>query len=145
MCAGERSLAFAEARDDEGVAGKACARCISEPSVTNITTILGTENRPRSTRTPSHNHRRIRGSASSNHFCACADSPVYCMLCLVCTRRCEGLVSSLETRPSPSSTRVCSVSYNYAWEHFRKQKAWYILSRDACRDCHKASSCGAVT
>ena len=52
---------------------------------------------------------------------------------------------SLETRPSPSSTRACSVSYNYAWEYFRRQKAWYILSRDACRDCHKASSCGAVS
>ena len=54
-------------------------------------------------------------------------------------------LASLETRPSPSSTRACSVSYNYAWEYFRRQKAWYILSRDACRDCHKASSCGAVT
>ena len=52
---------------------------------------------------------------------------------------------SLETRPSPSSTRACSVSYNYAWKYFRRQKAWYILSRDACRDCHKASSYGAVT
>ena len=41
---------------------------------------------------------------------------------------------SLETRPSPSSTRACSVSYNYAWEYFRRQKAGYILSRDACRD-----------
>ena len=26
--------------------------------------------------------------------------------------------TSLETRPSPSSTRACSVSYNYAWEYF---------------------------
>ena len=26
--------------------------------------------------------------------------------------------ASLETRPSPSSTRACSVSYNYAWEYF---------------------------
>ena len=48
-------------------------------------------------------------------------------------------IISLETRPSPSSTRACSVSYNYAWEYFvgggaRGQKAWYILSRDACRD-----------
>ena len=33
-----------------------------------------------------------------------------------------------------SSTRACSVSYNYAWEYFRREKAWYILSRDACRD-----------
>ena len=41
---------------------------------------------------------------------------------------------SLETRPSPFSTRACSVIYNYAWEYFRRQKAWYILSRDACRD-----------
>ena len=42
--------------------------------------------------------------------------------------------------------RACSVSYNYAWEYFRRQQdCWYILSRDACRDCHKASSCGAVT
>ena len=24
----------------------------------------------------------------------------------------------LETKPSPSSTRACSVSYNYAWEYF---------------------------
>ena len=48
--------------------------------------------------------------------------------------------SSLETRPSPSSTRACSVRYNYAWEYFRREKAWYILSRDACQ----ASSCGAV-
>ena len=32
LCAREsaRSLFIAEARDDEGVAGKACARCISE-------------------------------------------------------------------------------------------------------------------
>ena len=29
--------------------------------------------------------------------------------------------SSLETRPSPSSTRACSVSYNYAWEYFRRE------------------------
>ena len=27
-------------------------------------------------------------------------------------------IISLETRPSPSSTRACSVSYNYAWEYF---------------------------
>ena len=53
--------------------------------------------------------------------------------------------ASLETRPSPSSTRACSVSYNYTWEYFWREKAWYILSCDACRDCHKASSCGAVT
>ena len=57
----------------------------------------------------------------------------------------QELRNKLLTRPSPSSTRACSVSYNYAWEYFRRQKAWYILSRDACRDCHKASSCGAVT
>ena len=36
---------------------------------------------------------------------------------------------SLETRPSPSSTRACSVSYNYARGSFGD-----ILSRDACRD-----------
>ena len=29
--------------------------------------------------------------------------------------------SSLETRPSPSSTRACSVSYNYAWEYFWRE------------------------
>ena len=54
-------------------------------------------------------------------------------------------VRSLETRPSPSSTRACSISYNYAWEYFRRQKAWYILSRDACRDCHTASQVGLRT
>ena len=61
--------------------------------------------------------------------------------------QCEGRrdIPFTGSRPSPSSTRACSVSYNYAWEYFRRQKAWYILSRDACRDCHKASSCGAVT
>ena len=32
------------------------------------------------------------------------------------------LSRSLETRPSPSSTRACSVSFNYAWEYFRRQK-----------------------
>ena len=30
-------------------------------------------------------------------------------------------------------------------QYFRREKAWNILSRDACRDRHKASSCGAVT
>ena len=41
------------------------------------------------------------------------------------------------SRPSPSSTRACSVRYNYAWEYFRREKAWYILSRDACRDLRR--------
>ena len=50
-------------------------------------------------------------------------------------------------------------SDNYAWVYLLREKAWYviitrgsifgeglvILSCDACRDCHKASSCGAVT
>ena len=34
---------------------------------------------------------------------------------------------SLETRPSPSSTRACSVSYNYAWEYFRRPTRNYNL------------------
>ena len=36
-------------------------------------------------------------------------------------------------------------SDNYAWVYLRREKRpgeKYILSRDACRDCHKASSCG---
>ena len=31
----------------------------------------------------------------------------------------------LASKPG-SSTRACSVSYNYAWEYFRREKAWYI-------------------
>ena len=44
----------------------------------------------------------------------------------------------------PSPLRMLA-SDNYAWVYLRREKAWYILSRDACRDCHKASSCGVVT
>ena len=43
----------------------------------------------------------------------------------------------------PSPLRMLT-SDNYAWVYLRMKKAWYILSRDACRGCHKASSCGAV-
>ena len=32
--------------------------------------------------------------------------------------RAHAHIAGLETRPSPSSTRACSVSYNYAWEYF---------------------------
>ena len=51
---------------------------------------------------------------------------------VILSRTCS--IPSLETRPSPSSTHV---SYNYAWEYFRREKAWYILSRDACRDLRR--------
>ena len=49
------------------------------------------------------------------HAVAPAPSTLCCSLRLA---RC----SSLETRPSPSSTRACAVSYNYAWEYFRRER-----------------------
>ena len=40
----------------------------------------------------------------------------------VLNQRVDGIYiyTSLETRPSPSSTRACSVRYNYAREYFRR-------------------------
>ena len=43
----------------------------------------------------------------------------------------------------PSPLRMLA-SDNYAWVYLRRVYI-YILSSDACRDCHKASFCGAVT
>ena len=40
-------------------------------------------------------------------------------------------------RPSPSSTRACSVLVNYVQVVFQREKAWSILSRNACRDLRK--------
>ena len=34
-----------------------------------------------------------------------------------------------ETRPSPSSTRACSVGYNYAWEYFRRERRPSLVPR----------------
>ena len=43
-------------------------------------------------------------------------------------------MNSLETRPSPSSTRACSVSYNYAWEYLLPPKILprVIITYGAC-------------
>ena len=61
-----------------------------------------------------------------------------------CTTSSAGAIDSFPGLLPPSPLHMLA-SDNCAWVYVWREKAWYILSRDACRDCHKASSCGAVT
>ena len=38
---------------------------------------------------------------------------------------------------NPAIIASMLASDNYAWVYFRREKAWYILSRDACRDLRR--------
>ena len=51
----------------------------------------------------------------------------------------DPLLASFPGLLPPSPLRMLA-SDNYAWVYLRRP-SWYILSRDACRDCHRARCC----